>query len=168
MKESERCRHPDCVYRNHGDPDATGRCRYWMLTGKCRTVGLPKRLTLPKNCPYYAPDGTSPKPVLTEWREKAWALYEAGATDKEIAAAVGKTPIQVGNYRRKEWKAPPNPDKKGPGTRFDWKKAKELHRRGLNDAQIAREIGCSPSTVRNWRFKQNLFSNDPRGRKGDE
>lgn len=168
MKEHERCRHPDCIYRNHADPEMSGRCHYWMITGRCRIVGLPERLQLPCNCPYYEPGGGKPKPALSDWREKAWALYEAGATDKEIAEAVGKSVITVRDYRRRAWAAPPNPDKKGPGTRFDWKKAKELHRRGLNDAQIAREIGCSPSTVRNWRFKQNLFSNDQRGRKGDE
>ena len=168
MKKHERCRHPDCIHRNHSDQEATGRCHYWMNTGHCRTAGLPERLTLPCNCPYYEPGGGEPKHVLTDWKKTAWALYEAGATDKEIATAVGKTPIQVGDYRRKEWKAPPNPDRKGPAPRFDWKRARELHRRGLNDAQIARELGCSVSTVRGWRFKQNLFSNDTRGRKRDE
>ncbi len=57
MKENERCRHPDCEFRASENPHDTGNCNYSLITGKCRTVGLPERLTLPCNCPRYVPRG---------------------------------------------------------------------------------------------------------------
>jgi hypothetical protein len=60
MTEDERCRHPDCIYRNRSDPDKSGNCNYMVIEGRSRTAGLPERLRLPANCPHYKPDGTTP------------------------------------------------------------------------------------------------------------
>ena len=60
MTEDERCRHPDCIYRNRSDPDKSGNCSYMIIEGRSRTARLPERLRLPVNCPFYKPDGTTP------------------------------------------------------------------------------------------------------------
>ena len=87
MTEDERCRHPDCIYRNRADPDKSGNCSYMIIEGRSRTARLPERLRLPVNCPFYKPDGvTPPEPEKRwDWRNEAWKLYRAGATDREIA-----------------------------------------------------------------------------------
>lgn len=155
MTEDERCRHPDCIYRapkgeKHG-------CNYLYMTGHCRTVGLPPRLQLPCNCPRYIPDGTSPTEIITrDWRDEALGLYNAGATDHEIAEALGISYDRVNRWRREKG-LPLHPARKGSA--FDWEKVEELYRHGANDIQIAQELGCSVSSVWRWRYKYELFPN---------
>lgn len=157
VTEKDRCRHPDCIYRNHENPRNTGRCRYWQMTGHCRTAGLPEHLKLPSRCPRYVSDGVTPKHEDALWHVKALALYEKGLTDREIAEAIGISRDTFGEWRRRSAKLPPNPDRKGPESRFDWKKAEELYRQGLNDSEIARVLGCSTASVWRWRAKYELF-----------
>jgi len=45
---------------------------------------------------------------------------------------------------------------------IDEKRAMELYRNGLNDVQIGRELGVTPSGVWHWRKRKNLKSNRPR------
>ena len=165
MKEDERCRHPDCVYRNRSDPEKSGNCNYMVIEGRSRTAGLPERLRLPANCPHYKPDGTTPtEPTKRRnWRDEAWKLYRAGATDREIADAMGLKVTRVANMRRRAWHLPPNPDHKGPAVSIDYKRAEELARRGLNDREIAEELGCSIAAIWRWRYKRQLLIDTKRG-----
>lgn len=168
MKESERCRHPDCIYRNRSDPAKSGNCDYLRLEGKSRTASLPERLKLPANCPFYVPDGTTPPETPTTWKDMARRLYDAGATDREIADTLGKSIQHIGTTRRRAWKLPPNPDKRGPDERIDYARATELYRNGLNDREIAKCLGCSTSAIVRWRYKYELLPIGKRGRKPEK
>lgn len=165
MTEDERCRHPDCVYRNRADPDKSGNCNYMVIEGRSRTARLPERLRLPVNCPFYKPDGTTPPEPekRRDWRNEAWKLYRAGATDREIAEALGKTSSCIATMRRRKWKLSPNPDHKGPEASIDYKRAEELARRGLNDREIAEELGCSINSIWRWRYKRQLLIDTKKG-----
>lgn len=46
-----------------------------------------------------------------------------------------------------------------PATKIDYKKVSELYKKGMTDAQIAKEVGCIKGTVRKWRAKNNLKPN---------
>lgn len=166
MREDERCRHPDCIYRAKDARDTkhtAGRCNYLSITGRSRIAGLPDRLQLPCNCAEYVPDGSDPARAES-WKDRAFALYHVGATDKEIAQATGISLQHVGTWRRRNGLSL-HKDKKGPEPVFDWKKAKELYRRGLNDAEIAKALGCGTSCVWRWRYKHELLPNGRAGRK---
>lgn len=62
---------------------------------------------------------------------------------------------------------PPNPPAPGHRAIYDWKRAEELYRRGMNDCQIARELGCTFSSVKRWRYKRGLLPNTKKGRKAE-
>jgi transposase len=161
MKEDERCRHPDCVYRNRSDPDKSGNCNYSIIEGRSRTARLPEQLRLPANCPHYKPDGVTPPEPVTEyaWREDARRLYDAGATDREIAEELGKTSSCIATMRQRKWKLPPNKDRHGTRVRLDYERVEELYRHGLNDRQIAEKLECGIETIRKWRYKHELLPN---------
>lgn len=178
MKESERCRHPDCIYRNRVDPEKSGNCDYCRMEGKPRLsrlakkLGLPPervthRMKLPVNCPFYKPDGVTPPAPETEesWRDIARRLYDQGATDREIADRLGKDINRIGTIRRKQWNLPPNPGPHGPAVSIDYEQATALYRRGANDCEIAQALGCSVSAVYKWRNKYELLPNSHGGRK---
>lgn len=157
MTEDERCRHPDCIYRNRGYyAQATGQCDYLRIAGKSRIKGLPDRLQLPCNCPRYVPDSTSPVELITRtmW-EEALALYRAGATDKEIAEAIGKSREGVCAWRHRN-NLPCNPDQRGNGKRYDWTVARKLYDAGMCDREIAEALGCNQTSVMNWRNREGL------------
>ena len=166
MTEAEQCRHSDCIY--HTGKGAENGCNYILMTGKSRIGGLPWRLTLPCHCPRYVPDGTSPVEIVyTDWRDEALRLYRAGATDREIADALGLLYNRVNRWRR-ESRLPRNADKRGPEVRFDWTRAEDLYRHGASDSDIARALGCCVSTVWRWRYKYELFPNRKRKRKAED
>ena len=167
MTDKDRCRHPDCIYR--ASKDVQGKydfhCNYLFMTGRCRTAGLPERLKLPGNCPRYVPDGTSPAEISTrDWRDEARRFYDAGATDHEIAEALGISYERVNRWRRAEG-LPLHPDTKGYKPQFDWQRAEALYHDGANDCEIARKLGCSVSAVWRWRYKYELFPVAKRGRR---
>lgn len=164
MTEDERCQHPDCRYRNNSDPETSGRCHFWMLTGQSRLKGLHGKEQLPCNCPRYKPDGSRLPKRDDDWKQLAFKLYRAGATDREILQATGRPRSTIQNWRRRN-KLPINPDRLGPTSAIDWKAAEELYRQGKNDREIAQAIGCSGSNVRRWRWKHELLPNAYRNRK---
>ena len=165
MSAAGRCIHPDCIYRNRGDPDRTGNCNYFSMTGTCRIPGLQPKQQEPENCPRYVPDGTTCKAAgeSRKWREVAEKLYNAGHTDHEIADAVGVSYSAVQKWRRDVLDRDPNPDKKQSG--FSWERARDLYLIGLNDREIADKLGCSVSSVWRWRSKYSLFPNGKIGTK---
>ena len=50
------------------------------------------------------------------------------------------------------------PAKRGPATRIDYAKAKELYDSGLSDLKIGRALGMSSNAVYNWRKRNGLPS----------
>ena len=168
MTSAERCQHPDCIYRNRFDPEKTGNCNYCGMMGQSRTAGLPEELKDPAKCPRYISNGKTPETPKRDWREDAAALYADGKTDREIAEALGKYVQQVQNWRWNIMRRPPNPPAPGHRAIYDWKRAEELYRRGMNDCQIARELGCTFSSVKRWRYKRGLLPNTKKGRKANE
>ena len=173
MTEDTSCVHPDCVYRRrNGDLQNLGypgRCMYALMTGHSRIAGLSPEEQLPCNCPRYVSDGTTPAPTAGPgWKEQAEKLYREGKTDREIAEAVGVGHSTVQSWRSKRLKMPPNPDKRGTKPIFDWKRAEELYRKGMNDIEIGKALGCSTTAVWRWRYKHELFPNGRRGRRAEE
>ena len=149
MKEAERCQHPDCIYRNHS-------ARAFRK--------MPPRLREPCHCTDYVPSGRPVPEKSADWKAEATRLYLAGATDREIAETLGVKYGTVQNWRYNQLKRPANPDVKGTRDKFDWELARELYRRGMSDAQIAYELGCSMPSVRRWRTRYELLPNA--GKKG--
>lgn len=84
-KKNERCRHPDCLYRVHGEYSKMWQCNYFFMTGQCRTAGLSPEEAKPCNCREYVPEKEK------GWEKRALELYDDGATDEQIAEAIGKT-----------------------------------------------------------------------------
>ena len=168
MTEEERCRHPDCIYRatrtNEKGSYKGGNCNYLTMTGRSRIKGEPGRLSLPCFCTEYVPSGQPPQKQKADWKDKALDLYNAGATDREIAEALGVKRDSVCAWRHRVG-LPLHRDRMGPVTTIDWKRARELHRQGLNDREIAEAIGCGVNAVWRWRYKYELFPNSHGGRK---
>lgn len=93
-----------------------------------------------------------------------WALakqlYDAGKNDAEISRELGCTANTVRLWRGRNKLAshapkgfPPKPQK------YDWEKGRALYDAGKNDAEIARELGCTDHAVRNWRVRRQLPAN---------
>lgn len=53
-------------------------------------------------------------------------------------------------------------------SRYDWGKAEELYRAGKSDAAIAKVLGCSESTVWQWRAAFGLPTNNPKRKKVEQ
>lgn len=47
----------------------------------------------------------------------------------------------------------------------DWAAAMILYERGMNDAEIAAQMGCSRYTVQGWRYRNKLHANCGKGKK---
>ena len=156
MTDDERCRHPDCVYRNRTNVYSQGQCAYLEMTGHCRIAGLPERRQLPCNCPRYISDGTSPVELITRSiHDEALALYRVGATDREMETALGRRRGWACQWRHKR-NLPVNRDQMGGGTRYDWDAARKLYDEGACDQEIMELLGCSQTTVHQWRAREGL------------
>lgn len=159
MTEDERCQRMDCIYRNQAERGVWAHgCDYLRITGRSRIKGLPDRLQLPCNCPRYIPDGTNPVEILTRnYQDDALALYKAGATDREIEAALEKPRGWACRWRhRVQPPLPVNRDRMGTGERYDWAAARRLYDEGACDQEIMELLGCSQTTVYNWREREGL------------
>lgn len=105
------------------------------------------------------------KPREFEWdTEKALKLHEEGAYDKDIAQQLGISTSSVHRWR-KGLGLPPNKGRRlKDGTLIDWNLAEKLYAEGLNDVQIAKQLGekVTHGTVRDWRLRTNKPANQPR------
>lgn len=94
--------------------------------------------------------------------ERFMPLYNRGMTDTQIADVFRMNPWNVRDWRQqKGLKANVVPRKCGGRKPWkDWAREdsliRPLYERGLNDAQIAKEIGINPRTVCDWRHRFNL------------
>ncbi len=115
------CTRKSCRYWSSPGTGIGNNCDYMTLTGKSRIAQIPDRKMRSDfdRCPLYE-KGKRPKlgPVkFGDVRTKYdWALgaqmYKAGATDREIAEALGCTRENV-KYWRRNHKLPPNTGRQG-------------------------------------------------------
>ena len=166
MTNRELCRRSDCFYWNRAFNDPM-KCRYMEITGKSRIKGLPPKLQLPCNCPYYEPSGRKAAALANpDWKDEALTLYRAGATDKEI-----ETALELRRGAACEWRhrmrLPVNRDQMGTGERYDWEAARKLYDEGACDQEIMALLGCSQTTVVRWRDREGLELHPARARKAE-
>lgn len=160
--KNERCRHPDCIYRTTGEDAKWHNCDYLFKTGCSRTAGLSPEAAKPCNCKQYVPD-PSKRPVKVkrestdpQWHTEALRLNDMGLTNKEIAQRVRRNVDNVSKFLRKSGR---KANRTGTLNGWDWDRAREMWAARANDPEIAEEIGCSVSTVRRWRERNNLLPN---------
>lgn len=107
------------------------------------------------------------KPREFEWdTDKALELYDNGAYDKEIAQQIGVSVPTVFRWR-KGLGLPPNKGRRlKDGTLINWDLAEGLYAEGLNDVQIAQQLGekVTHGAVRDWRLRTNKPANQPRSK----
>lgn len=88
-----------------------------------------------------------------EWNtKKGYEMYKAGATDTEIAKAVGRSTEAVRNYRVQYWGKP----NWTAQAKWDTEKARQLREQGMSWAEVARAVGVSKGCLfsyasRHWR-----------------
>lgn len=186
-----------CIYLGTfgGDPS----CDYLLWTGKSRlAMGVktgpgggcrlkkcgekPKPGALPisfhRTQEKKAPEKKEPKADGRKMRKsrldctEAMALYESGATDREIAKKFGITPCPVRKWREKHG-LEANYRKRGSQTRritppgrskLDCPEAMALYRGGATDCEIAKAMGVSGGAVYNWRVRRGYPPNRRRDR----
>lgn len=90
--------------------------------------------------------------------EERIRLYEKGLNDCEIADRVGVHQSTICQWRNGKG-LPPNhtANKKGTGGNFE--ERMKLYKEGLNDYEIAEELGVCQATVCSWRKRRNLPPN---------
>ena len=74
----------------------------------------------------------------------------------------------LGKIRRAENAETPKRKSTGAVEKYDWDRAKALYDEGKNDAEIARDLGCRPGVVRQWRVRRNLTANRKAGWTGNQ
>lgn len=112
-------------------------------------------------------DKVPSKPPEFDWDiEKALKLYEQGSWDKEIAEACGVSNSTIFRWRTSLGLPTNRSKKRKDGTIVDWSLAEKLYEEGLNDVQIAKQLGESVrhGAVRDWRVRTGRPANQPKGR----
>lgn len=137
------CRCATCIYRASDDPHKKNRpgCSYLLLTGRSRLAKVYKRLTVNRIT----------DKVREAMRPEKCRLYKKG--DKLILPDEGQIllPGSIPIYKR-----------------INKEQVRELYRMGLNDREIADELGCAHETVRRWRQNEGLPHNYKHGAKPQE
>lgn len=82
-------------------------------------------------------------------------LHAQGLNDTEIAGRLG-LPFSSVNYARREVLGLPANANRGSRTQVDVDMIRTLHAQGLDDTQIAKEMGFSPVTIGEHRRKLRL------------
>ena len=160
-KECERCR-----WRGTFPGVDHITCDYAWITGKCRTAMERKADGI---CPAF--EGGDPvrievRPMDDPFRaiivkgkkfshEELLELYQKGMTDGEIAREIGSVKSTIYKWRHRN-ELPPNGKPQDGGSKYDYKKFRELWDRGLSDTKIAEACGCAASTVSRWRMLYGL------------
>lgn len=88
---------------------------------------------------------------------KAMALYSDGASDGEIAAALGVSKGGVAHWRRARGLVPTHAQ--GFTVQIDYAAMRRLYETGRSDAELAAALGAAVTTVRAWRKKNGLKQN---------
>ena len=178
-----KCGGKKCIYRTGaGEPGVSGKCdmtcNYALITGKTKLGQIYEQYGITNydqraakilgriKCPFYSPGDRirqsrtelllhGSKPGKYDWA-RGMELYNAGATDKDIATELGCTYESVKRWR---WKhaLSVNPAQKAPG-KLDWARGRALYEGGASDRAIAGELGCSVTAVFEWRKREKLPS----------
>ena len=160
--EPWRCRHPDCKY--HTEKGAHNGCDYMSITGHSRIKGLSEEEAWPCNCKQYKPRDGKERPAAGEkpWHAACLRLHEAGRTAREIGTALNMCPTTIRAFLKRMGLKPNRNDMKI----FDWELAMQLYLAGAPDRAIARGIGCSTASVRQWRNEKELIPNASEEKRG--
>lgn len=159
-------------------------CRYQMADGACDYLcqaGQGRGCPPGPDCTRYEPaEGYQPKPVRPpqprrqvegytrrptarqslEADPKVLEMYQAGATDGEIADATGWSKRTVCKWRQGNG-LPGN--RKNTPIRDREEEAVRLYEAGCSDNQIAGTIGCSAKAVWDWRKRTGRKANHRQG-----
>ena len=190
MSEKGEIRCHECLFSADGIYNATYLCNYATLTGHCRTKiarrkgsdGVwrkVKTVETPEECTRFLPrkghqqrklqrdakkPGTKCRATRRDW-DKAQELWTAGASDQEIAKALGCAKSAVCIWRRKNALRsnvrPGGWNKK----QYDWELARKLYDEGQSTARIAEALGCSKNAVYDWMDGEGLVR--PSRQKGE-
>ena len=129
---------------------SVGSCDYILIEDKRRPCPGGKGCTVRKDGVRPQHEEARKKP---KWdTEMGKQLWKAGKTDEEIANAMGVTRDAVSSYRLKHW-GKSNPKAPGKATAWDKAKGKELWLNGKTDEEIAKAMGISRGTVKEYRRK---------------
>ena len=160
--EPWRCRHPDCEY--HAEKGAPNGCDYLSITGHSRTKGLSEDEAWPCTCRKYRPRDGKERPAAGEkpWHDACLQLHEAGRSAREIGDALNMCPTTIRAFLKRMGLKPNRNDMKI----FDWELALRMYQAGAPDGAIARAIGCSVESVRQWRNKQGMIPNASQEKRG--
>lgn len=164
---------PDCDICVYRAVNRAWKCNYETVTGHTRmavpakrckhfkagppihnpTFDLAAKLRQAENAEKRTPAGPKEK---YEW-DVARRLYDEGKNDGEIARIMGCTPGVVHQWRNRN-KLPANTAAgwRGKPAKYDWEKGRKLYDEGKGDGEIAKALGCSNKTVRNWRKRRAL------------
>lgn len=109
---------------------------------------------------------TEKKPKTARPEEaELFAMHAAGMTDSQIAQAVGWRYPRVQKWRMRN-KLPVNKARRGPSrVKVTDEMARPFYDMGLNDREIAQQIGQEAYNVQTWRRRNNLPPNLKKGRK---
>lgn len=156
------CPRRSCKYWKDPESGVPYSCDYMMLTGHSRISQIkdPKARGDFTRCPVYKrgkrarqrniePDA---RPAKYDW-SLGRRLYKEGASDQEIADALGCEKKTVQQWRGRYHL----PAKKQ--IRFDWNLGRKLYNAGALDREIAEVLGCAYKTVVWWRCRNHLPSN---------
>ena len=162
---------PDCRFR-----DSQGYCDYRQIMGRCRSLIEGAEHPGP-DCSCYEPLDGRPKPRDTlrlarreptgyvrrptarqslEADPKVLEMYQAGATDGEIADATGWSKRTVCKWRQGNG-LPGN--RKGVSLTQRETEVIRLYDLGHSDPEIAGAIGCSTYAVFHWRHRTGRQAN---------
>lgn len=166
---------PDCSICMYRAVNRIWKCNYETVTGHTR------KAVPPKLCKHFKEGPAIHNPTFdlaaklrrAENAEKTqrkpqgpkekydWSiakrLYDEGKNDGEISRVMGCTPGVVHQWRNRN-KLPRNTNVgwRGKQAKYDWEKGRRLYDEGKGDGEIAKKLGCSNKTVRNWRHRRAL------------
>lgn len=96
--------------------------------------------------------------IAKEKQNKRLSLYNQGLSDSEIARRLGLTQNAIGYWRR-EQDLSPNSLRGGRVLGDKEKKRLELYNQGLNDVEIATQLGLTHEAIFAWRKSRDLLPN---------
>ena len=139
-----------------------GNCDYWLIMDKLRPCPGGKDCTVKRKDP---PPGMED---FVKWDTGfAKRMYDRGASDAEIAKAVGAGIAELKAYRKRNWGAANFKKEEGTRAKWDTEKGLALYKQGLPDAEIAKALGIptkSLSSYRNYHWGEKNPSTNKGGR----
>lgn len=138
-----------------------GNCDYWLIMDALRPCPPGKDCTVKTK---KAPPGYED---MMRWDTGfAKRMYDRGASDVEIARAVGANISEVKCYRKRNWGPANYKNDEGRSVKWDAQKGLELYKQGLPDAEIARQLGVSTKSFSSYRAYHNWGERNPSTNKG--